>query len=289
MKDRLTSMRIRVFCEETRTFTTSTIMDIRQTGVKPVFDIELYNGKRIKCTKEHKFLTHDGFLPLEQAIGLELRGNTAVIQNPNVELACNGVEVYKSYEWMSAAKERAIQAGMGLKQIADEAGVTTHTVRKWLYRHNLKFTRKEVASYTPIWNKGVTGYSLPNHTIATIKKMRISAKRGAESNLWRGGANRSERLRIADWCAAHRAEFLLNAQHKCNRCSSNKKLELHHIARVVDDPDLAYAKENIEVICKCCHDAEHGLSGERTKWKEKSRGNTLTVRWSKVKYVRYVG
>lgn len=289
MRDRLSQMRIRVFDETTHTFVTARILDVRRTGVHPIFEIELHNGKRIKCTKEHKFLTQSGFLPLEEAIGLELRGQTAVMTRPDTALACNGVEAYQSPNWMAAAKARAISSRGGLAQIASEAGVATHTIRKWLRIHNLQFSKKEVASYSPVWNKGVSGYNLPRHKQTAIEKMRAKARRGSASNLWRGGTNRSERLKIADWCSSYRSEFLRRAHYKCARCDSSKALQLHHKQRVVDRPDLAYDKMNIEVLCKCCHAREHGLSGEYKAWREKARGNVLTVRWAKVRSVRYVG
>lgn len=208
---------------------------------------------------------------------------------PDTDIACNGIVVYQDPQWLRDAKTASILNGTGLAGIADAAGCTTHTIRKWLKNHGLQFTKKEVAQYTVIWNKGASGYSLPKHRAETIEKMRAKARKGAESNLWRGGADRSERLRIADWCYANRSSFLRKADYKCNRCSSTESLELHHVLTVAERPDLAYEPSNIEVLCKPCHDNHHNLSGDYKVWREKSRGNALTVRWSKVKYLKYVG
>ena len=119
--------------------------------------------------------------------------------------------------------------------------------------------------------------------------MKVSAKKGKDSNLWKGGTTRSERLKIADWCATVRSELLINANFKCNRCESNSKLELHHMETVVDKPELAYEKSNLEVLCKNCHLEHHHLNGDCKKWREKHKGNTLTVNWSKVAKVDFVG
>lgn len=280
---------VRVFDVLSRTFVTAKIREVFQTGLKPVFRVTLANGKSVDCTKEHKFLAREGFISIEDAVGIRLLGQKAVMTKSGVDLACNGVPAYRDREWLAASKSRCIASGEGLAGIAAEAGVTTHTIRKALKQHGLQFTKLEVSSYTPIWNKGLTGYSLPRHTPETISKMRASAKRGPESNLWRGGADRSERLKIADWCSANRTEFLRSADYKCNRCESNEKLELHHIQTVADRPDLAYEKSNIEVLCHGCHRKHHGLSGEAKQWRERSRGNTLTIHWSTVTKVEYLG
>lgn len=278
---------VRVFDENSRTFVVRPIKEVFQTGVKPVFKVTLANGRTITSTKEHKFLTPSGFVTLEDAVGLSMINGRAVMSK-QVELACNGVAAYTDPNWMRAAKAASIEAGIGLQHIADAAGASIHTIRKWLKRHGIQFTKREVASYTAIWNRGVSGYSLPRHRPETIEKIRKSARRGADSNLWRGGVDRSERLKIADWCNANRSEFLRAANYQCP-CGSSKNLELHHIKSVASAPELAYEKANIQVLCRDCHDAVHSLSGEAKTWREKSRGNTLTVHWSRVVKVEFVG
>lgn len=280
---------VRVFDEATRTFTNAAIREVFQTGIKPTFRITLENGRTIECTKEHRFLTADGFLPLEDAIGLRMIGSKAVMERPDTMLACNGVAAYRDEDWMRYAKQRAIEDGTGLTGIADAAHTTVHTIRKWLKQFGLQFTKKEVASYTSAWNKGVRGYKLGPHSSDTIRKMRESSRKGPDSNLWRGGVKRSERLRIADWCARNRTEFLRAANYECNRCRGNLNLELHHIETVAERPDLAYEPTNIEVICKECHREHHNLNGEHKMWRERSRGNTLTIHWSKVRHVEFIG
>ena len=280
---------IRVFDENNRTFTTSKVLAVSQNGVKPTFRVTLENGKKIECTKEHKFLTESGFLSLEEAVGLKIIGKTAVMEKPETAFACNGIPIYRDSEWLSSAKQRAISNGKGLSGIVEEAGCTVHTIRKWLKNHGLQFTKLEVASYTPIWNKGVSGYIRPRHSNETIEKMKLKARRGADSNLWRGGVSRSERMKIADWCNANRTGFLKAVKFKCEKCSSSKKLQLHHIVPVSVSLDLAYDKNNIQVLCHECHQKEHKLKGHRKMWREKSNGNSLTVHWSKIRHIEYVG
>jgi len=279
---------VRVYDEETQTFVTAPIREVFQTGIKPLFRVTLENGYSIEATKEHRFLTRNGFQTMQEALGLCLTGSTASWTNREAAFACNGIPVYQSPEWLAAAKKEAIKEGSGLQGIAQTAGVTTHTIRKWLHRNKLQFTKKEVASYTPIWNKGKQ-WTRAKHTMETIEKMRRSAKRGDESNLWRGGADRSERLAIADWCSAHRSEFLKAVNYSCARCGSHSHLELHHKLTVAEKADLAREKSNIEVLCHHCHSDQHRIAGDAKSWREKSRGNTLTIHWNKVRSVEYVG
>lgn len=279
---------VRVYDEVSKTFRRVAIKEVFKTGVKPIYRVTLDNGKFVDATKEHKFFTDSGWATLEDAVGLVMKAGRAAITK-DVAFACNGVPAYQSLEWMQSAKERAISNGTGLHGIAELAGCSTHTVRKWLKKFGLQFTKKEVSSYTEVWNKGLKGYSWGKHSLETIEKMRASAKKGAESNLWRGGVDRGERLKIADWCNAHRAEFLKKANYQCAKCGSSKKLELHHVDPVYSHPERAYDKENIEVLCEACHDNVHGIAGHHKTWREKSKGNALTIHWSKVVSVEYLG
>lgn len=279
---------VRVFDEKSKVFTAVGIKEVFCTGIKPVFKLTLANGKSITATKEHKFFTQDGFQTMGEAVGLFMSNDTAAMRKKSF-LACNGIAVHQDKAWLSARKEEAIASGEGLNYIADAAEVSTHTIRKWLKVHKLQFTKQEVASYTIAWNKGAYGYNLPKHSMETIEKMRKSARKGNESNLWRGGVDRSERQKIADWCTSLRSEFLQSVDYKCKRCSSNEKLEMHHVKTVAEYPEFAYNKDNIEVLCKKCHKEHHGLNGDCKIWREKSKGNTLTVEWSEVVSVKYMG
>ena len=279
---------VRVFDESTRTFVVTSIKEVFQTGVKPLYKLTLENGRTIEATKEHKFYTSTGFKSLEDAVGLSLTNKIATWTNTDVEFGCNGVIAHQDYEWLSQAKQRSLDEKTGLHGIAKDASVSPNTIRKWLRVHGLQYTKKEVASYTPIWNIGKRYTSRPR-SIETIERMRKSAKKGADSNLWRGGVTRDERLAIADWCNGVRSELLKKYEYKCNKCGLTGKLELHHIVPVSEDKTLARDINNIEVLCFDCHRTHHKIAGHGKTWREKHKGNTLTVHWSKVKSIEYIG
>ncbi len=289
-KKQIQKMRLRFYDPSSKTFSTTHIKNIWKSGIKPLFRVHTANGYFIDCTADHPLLTPNGYRSIGEALNVSVKNNRAIFDaDKEMFLACNGIPCYQDREWLAMAKKAAIEDKTGVKGIAELAGVSYHTIRKWLKVHNLQFTREEVARITTIWNKGKTGYKLRPHSIETIQKMRNSAKRGADNFLWKGGVDRSERLKIADWCNSIRTELLKEANYSCSICSSNRNLELHHIKPVYSHPELAYCKDNLQVLCKDCHDRIHKVNGDIKVWREKSRGNSLTIKWSKVTNIEYLG
>ena len=280
---------IRVYDEDSKTFITTGIREVFKTGIKPLYRLTLENGKSIDCTKEHKLYTENGFETLENAVGLHLTNTGKATISKNAAFACNGVPAYQNFDTLQHVKNLSIADKTGLFGIAEKLSANVNTIRKWLRKHSIQFTKLEIKSYTDSWNKGKSGYKTKGHTVETINKMRLSAKRGSESNLWKGGASRAERLRISDWCNSIRAEKLKNSNYSCSKCGSNHKLELHHIKTVSEYPELAYDMDNIDVLCTVCHREHHKLCGDAKTWRTKSVGNSLSIHYSKVKSVEYLG
>jgi len=291
LKDRIQNMRIRVFDQSTKEFITSNIVNIYKTGVKHCYEITFSNGKKVKSTLDHKFLTKDGFASIKEILNLKVT-NTNIVAIPSERMdtlfATNGIPVYQDKEWLLKTKEACIASGTGLKGIAEAAECSTHTIRKWLKKHSISFTKKEVSSYTPAWNKGLRYKGKPLSE-ETKSKIRAKARRGSDSNLWRGGVDRNERQKICDFISTHRRSLLESAHFKCNKCGSSRKLELHHKLPVYSHPEKAYDLSNIEVLCKKCHSAVHKTAGHCTEWRKRSRGNKLTVRWTTVSSITYLG
>lgn len=288
-RNKIKNMNVRVFDEKTRTFINSNIKEVFQTGLKDIYEITLENGKKIRCTKEHKVLTKDGFKSLEESAGLRKIGDTAVIDN-NIFIGCNGIPVYQDYEWLSSAKERSILNSTGLSGISEEAGVSYHTIRKWLKRHNLSFTKKEVSSCFSVWNKGVSGYNTKPHSEETKEKMRAKARKGEKSNLWKGGTS-SERRTIQSDIGKYRKSLIEDYNGCCGMCGEklNGTCHIHHIVPVSEDITLARKYTNLMPVHSECHKKHHSINGDCKVWREKSIGNKLTVNWSKIKSVKYLG
>lgn len=289
-RNNISKMFVRVYDEITNTLSHAHIKEVFQTGMKDIFEITLENGKAIRCTKEHKVLTQQGFQSLENCLGLKKIGNTATIDN-NIHIGCNGVPVYRDYNWLLEHKNNSINNGTGLAGIAQEAGgVSPNTIRKWLSKHDITFTKKEVASYTTIWNKGVFGYFTGFRSEETRAKMRTSAKRGSDSNLWRGGTS-TERKNIQADISQYRKNIMEDYGYCCGLCCEpiNGTAHLHHIVPVSENIELAREYSNLMPVHPHCHMEHHKLAGHQKIWREKGSGNTITVSWSMVKSVKYLG
>ena len=238
---------VKVYDEDTRQFKYAPIVEVFDTGGKPVYEIKLASGRKIKATSEHKFLTRDGFKRLaEISVG--------------DEVGINGVPCYQHKEWLAAAKNQCIEDGRGLKGIATLAGVTTHTIRKWLRIHGLQFSKKEVAQYTQIWNKGLPSDQQPmfnkHHAEGTREKMRESSRKGEDSDLWAGGKGRCFRQTVWDWQHKYRNLILKRFGNQCVECCADDSLEIDHILPVKSHPDAAFDLDNLQVLCKECHQSK---------------------------------
>ena len=267
---------VRVFDESDKMLKPVRIKEVFETGVKPVYMMTLDNGRKIKSTLEHKFLAKDGFKQLSEI-------------TVNDFVASNGVAVYQDYEWLKAAKDESVTNGTGVQGIADKAGVSYHTIRKWLKRLNLSFTHKEVASYTEVWNKNLPSELQPmygkNHSEETRDKMKDASLKGVNSGLYSTGGNarRSYREQVADyWYKRKLALYNANS----GLCSVSGKpydiseLEIDHIKPVSQNPELAYEPSNIRLVHKYLH---------MSKTVSESATKQMTITWQKVVSIEYIG
>ena len=280
-------MNVRIYDENKKTLTHSNINNIFYTGKREVYKITLKSGKYIISTKDHKFLTENGFDTLENIINLSLNNNTATMKK-KAKIAINGIPIHHNKEWFSEAKKRSIKNKTGLNGIAEEAGISYHTARKWIKKHNLQFTKKEVASYTTAWNKGKFGYKTKPDSEETRNKKSVSANKGAQSNLWKGGVNRKFRQQVTDYIAKHRNQFFKKFNYSCNKCNSNINLELHHKIPVYQNKSKAFDLNNIEVLCKECHTSWHKKNGDYKA--NKTLGNKkYTIKYDEIINIEYMG
>lgn len=268
---------VKVYNEDTGLLEPAKIKEVFETGVKPVFQITLSNGKKVKSTSEHKFLTKDGFKQLKDIQVGDFVG-------------CNGVPVWQDKDWLLKAKEESLMFG-GLQYISEKAGTTTHTIRKWLKKHGLQFSKKEVSSYTEAWNKGLPKECQPKFgkfvEESTRQKMRDSSKKGVESNLYKNGSNSYGTISFEKKCRqfsrGYVNELLVKQNFKCAITGvpiSIENAEVDHILPVFSYPEKAFDSTNLQVLSKEAH-FEKSL-------KENSLSKK-TVRYSPVVSIEYKG
>lgn len=191
-KSRIKNKKLRVLNEDTGIFEIGNIKDIFYSGRKSLYEITLENGKKLKCSKDHRILTDTGFKTIKN--GLKIGSN----------VACNGVKVvgngkYRDYEYMKSLREQKLS----VSEMAELCGCGYDNIRKWLKIHKLNFTKEERCfnkNNIP-WNKNKTGYKL--NISEETKKIKSEwskkyNKSGAESKFWRGGITNDRGL-IGQW------------------------------------------------------------------------------------------
>jgi thymidylate synthase ThyX len=250
-RSRIKLLRLRCLDETTGTFTTGKVYQIVSSGIKPVFRVELEDGKTITCSREHRFLTPVGWLPLHQLVGglIVSPGGLAVCGNLDVPIATNGVPAYKDRTWLA---RHYLDGGMEQEEIARLAGVSHHTIRSWIRKHGLQ---KSPGSWTigrKPWNKGKRYRAGWKHSNETRKRL-AEQKLGPNNPQWRGGIT-PYAITIRRGVEALVPLVLERDNYTCRQCHERGgTLEVHHILPIWARPDLVLEMSNLATVCEKCH------------------------------------
>ena len=248
---RVRRMRLRVLNEDSGEFEVGHVADVVDKGVQPVYRVTLADGKTIDLTETHRLLTIEGWKTMREAVGLVGDGPGATMTRP-CALMANGVPVHRDRAWLEQRREE----GKSVSAIAEEAGCAYHTIRKWLARHDLCFTREEQYRSRPAWNRGLrytTGRTLTDSHKEAIRR----ARSGERSNFWRGGVT-PERASIARWTTEQAPKVHAEFDYTCQRCGRRGgRLHAHHIVPVWLDGTKALDIANLITLCGDCHRSVH--------------------------------
>lgn len=292
-------MRLRVLDEDTGLFTTGHVADVLYQGEQPVYRVTLADGKSLTMTPHHRVLTSGGWQTMGEALGLEVQGKTATMSR-EAFLMVNGLEVYCDREWMAEQRGQ----GSSVQQMADAAGYSYHTIRKWLRIHSLQFSADETHFQTGLtpWNKGKRGYRAPRIFTEEHREAVRAARSGQRSNFWKGGVS-SERANINRWTWEQSRRVHEKFDFTCQNCGERKpELHAHHVVPVWADRSLALTFDNLVTVCGDCHRDIHRsqenelafaqrfdpgtvISGERPR----PRGRKLKAHPVRVVKVEYLG
>lgn len=89
---RYSNMQIRVLNEKDGTFYNSTVSNVFESGIKDIYEIELENGYKLKCTAQHRIFTDEGWKTLED-INVHTRNNITFYDKHTFKVATNGLKV----------------------------------------------------------------------------------------------------------------------------------------------------------------------------------------------------
>lgn len=252
IRERLAAMNLRSCNEETGEIYHTHVKDVCYSGRKDVFRVVLEDGRTIDSSKDHLFLTRDGWQRLEDAVGLQLSPGGIATWARTAEFAMNGVETYKDPDWLRARRDE----GYSAKGIAELAGVTVDKIKFQFRKHkirvsNLTLVWKRSHTQEP-WNKGLRYCNV----LTRGKPSKSRVRKGAESHLWRGGIT-PERNLIGMWTQREAFRTHRSNRFKCVLCGSGHKLHAHHLDPVAHNPALARDPQNLTTLCRECHSELH--------------------------------
>ena len=309
LQDRLSRRLLRHCDEVTGEIDDTRVLDVWQTGVRPVFKVTLDNGYSVKMTKDHRCLTSDGWKTLEEATGVHLGiGGGATWRSETPQFAVNGVPAHWDRDWLRARRAE----GLPVQSIADRAGVSYHTIRKALRIFGLQFTAKEKAKFSGLAQRGQRRtFVRHQHTPEGLANIR-AARSGRASNFWKGGIT-GERQLIGAWTTSHAGAVHERNGFKCVICMGTGGLNAHHVDPVWHNPERSRDLENLTTLCGRCHRDVHrmnlelalldevGVAEIRTFWsrhamskprhpaKRKPPVRKLVRSWSAIERIEYVG
>lgn len=243
-------MRLRVLDEETQEFEQGHLVDVIDKGIQPVYRLTLADGRQLTLTENHRLLTREGWRTMRSAVGLRGERDGAEMTRA-CALMTNGVPAYRDYAWMKSRRDK----GRSVAEIANDAGCSYHTIRKWLALHDLRFTSDERVGRKP-WNKGLR-YSTGRSLSAAHKDAVRRARSGERSNFWRGGIT-SERASVGRWTREQAPAVHARYDYTCQACGSRGgKLHAHHVVPVWLNEEQARDLTNLASVCEDCHRRIH--------------------------------
>jgi len=303
-RDRVRGMKLRQMNEETGALQHTRVVDVFRNGPKPVFRMTLADGKRITASADHRFRFADGWRTLAEATELREIGGRAVWAPGDYFLHVNGMvaerpPLYRDRDWL---ERQYREERRPIEDIAEDCGVSYHTIRKWLTKHDLTDpSRGRFDGGHEPWNRG-TSYTLgPRELSDEWIRANRRTRSGRNSNLWKGGAS-SDRQSIARWTTQAAPRVHARNGWTCQLCHARAgELHCHHVVPVWADEALARDEENLTTLCGECHrcitgrelDFVERLGGPpvRSEWKPRPRGawnkldKTRLVRVEKFEYV----
>jgi len=297
-RSRIKLLRLRTFNEKTKQFETGKVKSILDSGKKDVFKITMADGKSIVCSSSHQFLTNKGWKTLS-----DIMGNYMILPNKNVawdkkdSIAINGIPVYQDKKWL---EEHYIKKNLYQNQVAELAGVSSHTIKKWVKIFELN--KGMVGCYRgDTWNKGKTYRTRPktnSERLAISKRMK-----GEKNHRWKGGKRRPANNigRITRRKIYERDDFT------CQLCKKKGgTLTVHHIIPSWYDSNIFWEIDNLTTICRKCHyevngseleyirffDKKKYKSIDKQQWernKPKPPNRKLTVKFIEIKSIKFLG
>ena len=239
-KSRLRLVKLNCLDEETGRITQSRVRDVVYCGRKECLEFEVEGGHRLRATKDHLFLTRQGWRRLEDVL------------QENLEIAVNGIPL-PDREWL--CEEYLIKNRMRA-DIARELGVSDSWLGKVIRSMNLQ---KPKGQYP---NRRSGGGRKGMHTPEGLARLSES-RSGPRNPQWKGGVTRRSVELQSRIPGTLRREIYERDDFTCRLCGERGgRLTLHHIVPVWQNEDLVADKQNLVTLCVACHHKVDGHEHE---------------------------
>jgi thymidylate synthase (FAD) len=285
-------MLLRVYDESSKEFSVARIGNVVHSGAKEIFLVTTLDGYQIKCTKDHRFLTRDGWQTLENAVGLQIRSGRYVMTKVCAVLTNGTSDMWRSYDWMKEQRD----AGKSVAEIANAAGCSYHNIRKWLKIHKLQFdyTETQFKRGQMPWNKGAKysfGFTEERRQAWSEKSKRVWAETPKDKHPWWRGGISSDRALIGRWTTSVAPLVHQKYSWTCQLCgATGGRLHAHHVLPVVTHPQWAMEFDNLITVCHECHSILHGKkSATNNVAAQKRKGSRLVGKYSQIASVESIG
>ena len=248
--------KLRSVNESSKEIVHNRINKVFDNGIKETFEITTEDGYTLRATKDHQFLTEQGWKPL-----LDVKVGDIVYTN--------GVPAYQQKEWLN---EKYNVENLSQKEIAALCGISHHTVRSYVRQFGLQKTPGSWSIGKEPPNKGKTKENYEPLSRVSEKRKEYMLTHKAES----------PRKLVYAKCQGYmqsvyqgrcRVDKCYPRKNICQICGAKGETEIHHIDR---DPKN-FTDDNLIELCMLCHKRAH--LGYAVK----------AVKPSKVKSIKYYG
>jgi thymidylate synthase ThyX len=278
----------------------SYIKDVFYNGKKEVFEFITDTGKKIKTTRDHRFLsTEREWCEIGSLLGLEIINGIATISNNDCYVATNGIKIDDpDRPWTFRSYFEPYENKNTTMEVAHLTGLKYELVKKWGYIHNIKFLKDEDNGFKKwhvTWNKGKYGYHVKGRE-----------KRGISPNINPDLTHKSWRATVGNWTREQLPKLLVKYSHTCQAqlgvCS--RDFVCHHVVPVSIDATKATDIDNLLLVCGDCHKLIHKSRLDEEKFatqivgqeiktvfanRKPKKGRKLSIDFEKIVKVRYVG
>jgi thymidylate synthase (FAD) len=239
-KSRLRLVKLNCLDEETGRITQGRVADVVYCGQKECIEFEVEGDYRLRATKDHLFLTRQGWQRLEDAL------------KEGYDIAVNGIP-WPDKAWLH---EEYLVKNRLRTDIANELGVSDAWLGKVIRSMDLQKPHGQRPNQRP--GRGRPGMHTPEG-----KKHLSEMKKGPNNPQWKGGVTRKAvelRQRISP---ALRESIYERDDFTCKLCGERGgQLTLHHIVPVWQNEDLITDEQNLVTLCAACHGKVNGHEHE---------------------------